>query len=154
MIEYLLNNFLFNIFAVWPLDCYNCYEVEWWNQWTCTQSIETCVMGQDTCATLVRYSRVKDQYWGRLGIIFLLLDLVTMANNLYFFPIGFRRHYITKGCTSFSGCSQNRWTVQQHCRRAGTAFYGMDDWTCVDCCQSGLCNYWVNFVCYQLSTLL
>ena len=87
-------------------------------------------------------------------VLFLyFLGLIAFVKNFFFFSTGFRRHFITKGCTSFSGCSQNRWTVQQHCRRAGTAFYGMDDWTCVDCCQSDLCNYWVNFVCYRFSPL-
>lgn len=38
-------------------------------------------MGQDTCATLIRYSRVKDQYWGRLGT-----HLIRFANSPLWLP--------------------------------------------------------------------
>ncbi|CAH8630493.1 unnamed protein product [Heterobilharzia americana] len=106
------------------LECYVCTNVEGnWNE--CIRTVQTCDPSQDTCQSIVQYR--TPPFWTVLAE---------------------RRAFVTKGCTTTSGCEMTSSVTSQHCSRSKTR-----DWICSYCCNTDRCNYYVPGTASRPSTV-
>ncbi|PAA53580.1 hypothetical protein BOX15_Mlig018876g4, partial [Macrostomum lignano] len=82
----------------------------------CVRLSTPCTPDEDACISHVHYT-TPTSYWT---------------------PLAERKHYISKGCVSYSACIKQRDITQRSC-----TYDWFTDWSCVECCRGDLCNYYV-----------
>ncbi|PAA67294.1 hypothetical protein BOX15_Mlig018876g2, partial [Macrostomum lignano] len=73
----------------------------------CVRLSTPCTPDEDACISHVHYT-TPTSYWT---------------------PLAERKHYISKGCVSYSACIKQRDITQRSC-----TYDWFTDWSCVECC--------------------